>query len=177
MNRLQSILYIAIVLILTSLIVNHFESSDDKSSNDDIAAVSSAVAATPTPLKISEKKFRESCHNFSYKKIARNPEKYIGKNFKLTVQIFSTADSGDLDGYDHYYKAYTDDGSGSYYDHMIYLMDYQDKTNKSYLKILDGDIVTIYCTFSGMVKVKNFLNDEESEEVGLDIHYADLVKE
>ena len=42
--------------------------------------------------KADRKAFIDSCEKFDYKKIARNPDDYIGKNFKVTVQIYSKSE-------------------------------------------------------------------------------------
>lgn len=126
---------------------------------------------------MSKEEFIASCQEFDYKAIARNPDEYVGKNFKVNVEIFSTASGAWYSDYDTYYKAYTDDGSGIYFDHMIYLIDRQDKESDSYLKILDDDVVTIYGTFNGMTETENGITGESGEEVCIDIYYAELISE
>lgn len=123
----------------------------------------------------SEEKFKKSCQKFDYKKIARNPDEYMGQNFKVTVQIYSVSEGGLFT--EAYMKAYTDDGSGTYFDNMIYLFDEQDKDSKSYVNILEDDVVTVYGTFEGMEDSTNFLNGEKSKDIALHIKYAKLVKE
>lgn len=123
----------------------------------------------------SEEKFKKSCQKFDYKKIARNPDEYMGQNFKVTVQIYSVSEGSLFT--EAYLKAYTDDGSGTYFDNMIYLFDEQDKDSKSYVNILEDDVVTVYGTFEGMEDSTNFLNGEKSKDIALHIKYAKLVKE
>lgn len=123
----------------------------------------------------SEEKFKKSCQKFDYKKIARNPDEYMGQNFKVTVQIYSVSEGSLFT--EAYMKAYTDDGSGTYFDNMIYLFDEQDKDSKSYVNILEDDVVTIYGTFEGMEDSTNFLNGEKSKDIALHIKYAKLIKE
>ena len=122
-----------------------------------------------------EKEFKKSCQKFDYKKIARNPDKYMGQNFKVTVQIYSVSEGGLFTK--AYMKAYTDDGSDTYFDNMIYLFDEQDKDSKSYVNILEDDIVTVYGTFEGMESSTNFLNGEKSKDIALHLKYAKLIKE
>lgn len=128
-------------------------------------------------VETGKEEFIASCQEFDYKSIARNPDEYTGKNFKVNVEIFNTASGSWYSDYDTYYKAYTDDGSGIYFDHMIYLIDRQDTEADSYLKILDGDIVTIYGTFNGMTETENGITGESGEEVCIDIYYAELISE
>lgn len=134
-------------------------------------------AETQTETQISEEDFKASCQEFNYKQIARNPDSYVGQNFKVTVKIWSVEKGGLFSSYDRAYKAYTDNGNGWYMDNMIYLFDNRDDTADGYLKILEDDIVTVYGTFDGMVDTKNYLNNSKGEEVGLNIKYVDLISE
>ena len=121
------------------------------------------------------KAFIDSCEKFDYKKIARNPDDYIGKNFKVTVQIYSKSEGGLFT--ESYMKAYTDDGSGYYFDKMIYVFDEQGENSDDYVKVLENDIITVYGTFEGMEDTTNMLNGEKSKDVALHMKYAKLVSE
>ena len=123
----------------------------------------------------SEKEFKKSCQKFNYKKIARNPDDYIGQNFKVTVQIYSISEGGLFT--QSYMKAYTDDGSCIYFDNMIYIFDDQDESSDSYVHVLEDDVITVYGTFEGMEDSTNFLNGEKSKDIALHMKYAKLVKE
>lgn len=121
------------------------------------------------------KEFIDSCQKFNYKKIARNPDDYIGQNFKVTVQVSSISTGGWLT--DGYMKAYTDDGSGYYFDKMIYIFDEQDENSSYYVNVLEDDVITVYGTFEGMEDSENALNGEKSKDVALHMKYAKLVSE
>ena len=125
--------------------------------------------------KADRKAFIDSCEEFDYKKIARNPDDYIGKNFKVTVQIYSKSEGGLFT--ESYMKAYTDDGSGYYFDKMIYVFDEQDENSDDYVNVLENDIITVYGTFEGMEDTTNMLNGEKSKDVALHMKYAKLVSE
>ena len=133
---------------------------------------------TEEVTEISSDDFKVSCQEFDYNTIARNPDDYIGQNFVVTVEIFDViSESSWFSDYEKYYKAWTDDGSGWYMDHMIYLVDYQDENSSEHLNILEGDVVKVYGTFNGMIPTTNSLNGTNSEEIGLDIKYAELISE
>lgn len=123
----------------------------------------------------SEKEFKKSCQKFNYKKIARNPDDYVGQNFKVTVQVYSIFEGG-LSS-QAYMKAFTDDGSDTYWDHMIYIFDDQDEDSDSYLNVLEDDIITVYGTFEGTEDTTNILNGEKSKDIALHMKYAKLIKE
>ena len=126
--------------------------------------------------QISEENFKESCQEFNYNTIARNPDEHIGENYTVTVEISQViSETSWFSDYDKYYKAWTDDGSGYYYDHLIYLMDYMEEENK--VNLLEGDIVKVYGTFNGMAQTENALNNTKGEEIKLDIYYVELISE
>lgn len=122
-----------------------------------------------------QKEFIDSCQEFDYKKIARNPDDYIGQNFKVTVQIYSKSEGGLFT--ESYMKAYTDDGSGTYFDKMIYVFDEQNDSSASHVNVLENDIITVYGTFEGMEDTTNMLNGEKSKDVALHMKYAKLISE
>lgn len=132
-------------------------------------------AEEETPSVDERQAFIDSCEEFDYKQIARNPDDYVGKNFKVTVQVFSKSEGSFLTS--SYLKAYTDDGSGYYYDHLIYIYDEQDENSPDYVKPLEEDIITVYGTFEEMVETTNFINGEKGEEIALHMKYADLISE
>ena len=125
--------------------------------------------------KAIRKEFIDSCEELNYKKIARNPDDYIGKNFKVNVQIFSVSEETWLT--DSYMKAYTADEDGYYFDKMIYIFDEQDENSSYYGNVLEDDIITVYGTFEGMEDTKNYLNGETSKDIALHMKYAKLISE
>lgn len=149
----------------------------EENSNTDKETDSKKETETEQQDTQTAEEFKASCQELDYKTIARNPDDYVGQNFKVTVQIYSVASAEWYDSYNCYYKAYTDDGSKWYIDNLIYLKDYQDTDSDDYLKILEDDIVTVYGTFNGMVETTNYLSGEDGEEVCLDIYYADLISD
>lgn len=130
-------------------------------------------------MKISEEQLRDefidSCEEFNYKKIARNPDDYVGHNFKVNVQIFSVSEKTWLT--DSYMKAYTDDGNGYYFDKMIYIFDEQNEKSEYYVNVLEDDIITVYGTFEEMVESKNMINGETSKEIALHMKYTELISD
>lgn len=157
---------------------SHVDSSTDKSNDSQKKNTSKKKKSDSDQKKEStdpEKEFKKSCQKFNYKKIARNPDKYIGQNFKVTVQVYSISEGSLFT--EAYMKAYTDDGSGIYFDNMIYLFDDQNENSKSYVNVLEDDIITVYGTFEGMEDSTNYLNGEKSKDIALHMKYAKLVKE
>lgn len=123
---------------------------------------------------LSPDEYKAQCQDVDYNEIMRNPDQYKGQKFKITVQIFSASSKWSTGTY---YKAYTDDGSGSYFDKMVWIFDKRDENADGYTKILEGDTVTFYGEFNGLQETKNALNGEKGEDFALDAYYVDIVKE
>lgn len=119
--------------------------------------------------------FIDSCEEFNYKKIARNPDDYVGQNFKVNVKIFSISEKSWIKS--AYMKAYTADEDGHYFDNMIYIFDEQDENSEYYVKVLKDDIITVYGTFEEMVESKNMINGETSKEIALHMKYTELISD
>ena len=128
----------------------------------------SEISSETTLSYESREDFVGECVAFDYKTIARNPDEYVGAKVKLTVDIFEVCSGGIFDKYDRYYKTFDDDMN------MIWVFDQQNDDDK--IKLLDGDNVTVYGVFTGMVETKNHLTGAKGEEVGIELKYADLVE-
>lgn len=128
----------------------------DQVREEEPAEQKAAVAADNSAMTMDEWEFKNSCQEFNYKQIARNPDAYVGQHFKVDVQIFNTDNGGIFSGYDKCYKAFTKMDSeylsDVYMGDMIFLLDEMDTQSPSYFKVLDEDIITAYCTFEGMVE-------------------------
>lgn len=126
---------------------------------------------------ISEEEFKESCQEFNYKMIARNPDDYIGQNFVVDVKISQSVNGKWYSRYDTYYKAYTNDEHDWWMGDFIYIIDLQDKDSENYVNVLEDDIIRVYATFNGMAESKNSLTGTTSYEMSLDMHYCELLEE
>ena len=148
---------------------------------------------------MTKEQFIASCKDIDYKEMARNPEKFIGQNFKFRAYVFSAREGGFLIGYQKYYisyaydqkkvdemvkKGYLDsakDDAAKFYgwdtDTCVWLLDNRDTNSKDYIKILEEDIVDVYGTFNGLQESSNALTGEKGEQVALDIKYVELIAE
>jgi len=134
-------------------------------------------ATTESPKKI-RKKFKESCREVKYKDIMRNPDDYIGENIKCKVYVYEALCGGLFSGVDDYYGCYLLDEDGNKnYNRFAWILDYRDKSDKTYFKILDEDVVMVYGTFDGLKDSKNYLSGSKSEDFGLNMKYAELISE
>lgn len=84
--------------------------------------------------------YKEKCGTYSYKEIARNPDKYEGKYMKFTGKVIQVQEASSFLYYSVYRISVTNQGYG-YYDDTVYV------TCDNYGegdRILEDDIVTFY---------------------------------
>ena len=91
-----------------------------------------------------EKNFKADCKNYTYKDLARNPDKIEGKKVKLTGEVIQTLyDSESVDLRVNITKEGT---YSTYYTDTIYVVYYPEEGED---KILEDDIITIWGTAKG----------------------------
>lgn len=93
--------------------------------------------------KKEEKEFKESCKKYTFKEIARNPEKYVGQKMKFTGEVIQVSE-GWFDSVDIRLNI-TKNEYGWYEDTIYCTYTYKEGEGK----ILEDDIVTIYGTCEG----------------------------
>lgn len=120
---------------------------------------------------LSKKEYIAKCKAYDYKKVLRNPDKYIGKKIKVKLQISSVHKKGILTP-TQYYFAYSKSDFGWYGDeYAIY-----ETREKEKPKLLEDDIVMIYGEI-GEPEDTMSLIVQSSEVFVINMKYATLVKE
>lgn len=130
---------------------------------------------TPEPEKIIESKedFINSCQEYSYKDLARNPDDYIGCRIVLEVKIEQIVQGGFLDN-NEYYRVYTNDE----YDWWMgdeYFMN--DKRVDDNTRLLEDDIIRIYGEYAGTQEVKRALTGTKEYVPSINAYYIELIAE
>lgn len=122
------------------------------------------------------KEMKQKSKSFSYKKVAREPEKYKGQCFKVNLYISDVINDSIKTGSDKYCKAYVYNKKEKEedYDQFVWLYDFQ--TSGDNLKLLEGDVIEAYTVFNGMGDSENSMTGEKTEDVALDLRYAELIK-
>lgn len=156
--------------------------------------------STPESSEIDRKEFIKSCSNLlpNYKSIERKPNVYLGQNYYFICYVSEVRDVDEpFSRYHHYYITYAydtdkademikngwaDDYSSAWlwacdYDREVWIMDDRDTSDDEYLKVLEGDILIIYGTFSGLTPTYNSETGESGEVVSLDIKFFDVISE
>lgn len=126
------------------------------------------------PKTESFEEFKNSCEEFDYSKVAREPSKYKGKRYCFKAKVFQkeryhSANAG------YYYKVYLEDEDGYFWGNMVFVMDERDKDSNDFVNVLEDDIVMIYGTFDGMTETTSiFLTS--GEEVQINMYYVELIE-
>ena len=152
-----------------SAVIEYEESSGVESEEVESETTESEIETVTTSSSESRDNFANECVDFSYKTFARNPDEHIGEKVKLTVDIFEVCSGGIFSEYDVYYKTFDDDLN------MIWVFDRRNEEDKT--KLLEGDTITAYGVFTGMVETKNHLTGSKGEDVGIELKYVDLIAE
>lgn len=126
---------------------------------------------------ISEEEFKAQCNDLDYKSFMRNPDDYIGQKVKIQVKVYQACKGGIFSSADTYFKTFTNDEYGNWFGDMIWIMDYRNPESESYTKILEDDIVTVYGVFNGLGESKNALDGSKSEDMKIDMIYAEVNEE
>ena len=126
------------------------------------------------PKTESFEEFKNSCEEFDYSKVAREPSKYKGKRYCFKAKVFQkeryhSANAG------YYYKVYLEDEDGYFWGNMVFVIDERDKDSKDFVNVLEDDVVMIYGTFDGMTETTSiFLTS--GEEVQINMYYVELIE-
>lgn len=105
-------------------------------------------------LEEYEKEYKKKCKSYTYKEIARNPDKVYGEYSKVTgkvVQVFETDDNVEL-------RVDITESEYGYYSDTVYV--YYVRRNKGEDRILEDDIIEIYGTLEGLETYTSVLGND-----------------
>lgn len=126
---------------------------------------------TKSPKEI-KKQYMKSCKEYEYKKVLRNPDKYIGKRVKIRVKISSVHEKDVLTP-TKYYFAYTNDEydmwSGDEYGIF-------DKRESGDPKLLEDDVIDVYGEIAKPEETKSLIVNSQ-ELFCIDMKYTKLISE
>lgn len=124
--------------------------------NGDIVLVSTSKVNLNFTLDEWENSYKQQFQEYSYEDIARNPQKVIGENAKVTGTVIQVLENG----LSVVMRVNIAKQGNSYNSNIVYV-EYRRKSNDED-RILEGDIVDIYGTLNGLKTYNNVLGAEES---------------
>lgn len=129
---------------------------------------------TPTPSAEEIKQtFIESCNEYSYKTLARNPDDYIGERIVLTVKVEQILQGGLFDS-NEYYRVYTNDEYDWWMGDEYFMYDYRVDDD---MRILENDILKIYGEFAGLEGVVRAFSQTTEYVPAVKVYYLELLEE
>lgn len=170
-GKLKWIIIAVVVLFLLIVLFGGDDSGNSSSSS------SSDTNAEEQEQELSIDELKAQCEELSYKDVARNPDNYVGKYFKVKVYVDQLINKPAKSGSDKHYKAYMYDEVEGMEDYSKFLWLYDFQYDDSKVNILEGDVLEIYAKFEGMGQTQNSITDETSEDIALDVYYVELISE
>lgn len=129
----------------------------------------------PTPTKSPkelEQEYKDSCKEYKYKDVLRNPNDYIGERVKVTVKINTVVEESWINDC-KYYFAYSNDEydwwSGDEY--VVW-----DKREEEKPKLLEEDIIIVYGEIADTEHTVSLITSG-SEVFAIDMKYIDFISE
>lgn len=122
-----------------------------------------------------EKKFRESCKEYKYKDVLRNPDDYVGEKVKIEVKISSVHNESWMNSEKYYFARSREDSEDEYYwgDEYAIVDAREDVENP---KLLEDDVIMVYGTIAEPEETKSLILNSE-EVFCIDMKYVDLLAE
>lgn len=154
---------------------NNVVTEDQKPESTTKPTTETKEETTTEPEIIIESKedFINSCQQYSYKDLARNPDDYIGCRIVLDVKIEQVIQGGFLNN-NEYYRVYTNDE----YDWWMgdeYFMN--DKRIDDDTRLLEDDIIRIYGEYAGTQEIKRALTGTKEYVPSINAYYIELIAE
>lgn len=117
----------------------------------------------------AKEKFINSCKEYPYKKVLRNPKNFIGKKIKIKCQISQISKEGFFSK--GFLRCYSYSGYGLYADdeYIVY-----DKRISSSPKLLDEDIITVYGIIKEPEEMTRALTGTSDEVFTIEMKYVKL---
>ena len=145
---------------------NRKESNESTEKKDE-----KTVESTPEPTK-TKKEYMKSCKTYKYKKVLRNPDKYIGKRVKIKVKISSVHEKGLLTP-TKYYLAYSNDEYDMWLGDQYGIFEKRDSEEP---KLLEDDVVEVYGEIVEPEETSSLIVNSQ-ELFCIDMKYAKLISE
>ena len=121
--------------------------------------------------QISKKEYIKKCKEYGYKKVLRNPEKYIGKKVKVKLKISQVHEEG-LFNSTKYYFAYSKTDYGTWYGNEYAIMDERESEKP---KLLEDDIIEVYGEIAEPEETVSLIISS-SELFSINMRYVKLIK-
>lgn len=172
-SALKWVIIAVIMLIIITLPTEDKEEQNQNKPKTEHNTASSTDEITAEPKKEETKKeYKKTCKEYAYKDVLRNPQKYIGKRIKVTVQISSVHEPS-LTNDTKYYFAYSEGKYGYWTGDRYGIFD---KRSKEDMKLLEDDVITVYGEIADPEHTESLIINS-SEVFCINMKYIDFISE
>lgn len=130
-----------------------------------------AKAKAKKEAQAAKKKFINSCKEYPYKKVMRNPKKFVNKKIKIKCQISQISQGGFFTK--GFLRCYSYSGYGIYAENEYVV--YDERVSSS-PKLLDDDIITVYGIINEPEEMTRALTGTSEEVFTITMKYVKLHK-
>lgn len=167
---------VAIILSFIFLFDNTHEKENETEPTTEITTEATTEATTEEKVELqepeeTEEEYRESCQEYKFKDVLRNPEDYVGKRVKITIQISSVHEESILNA-TKYYFGYSENEYG-YYGDCYAIFDERENLDP---KLLSEDVITVYGEIAEPEYTSSLILNSE-EVFSIKMKYVDLIDE
>lgn len=130
---------------------------------------------TPEPTKSPEEieqEYKDSCNEYKYKDVLRNPEDYVGEKVKITVKISTAIEESWMNDC-KYYFAYSNDEYDWWLGDEYVIFDRREEQKP---KLLEDDVITVYGEIADPEHTTSLILSS-SELFAIDMKYIDFISE
>lgn len=151
------------------------DKSDDKSKEKEKPKNTQKPTPKPTKKPKTKKEIKndyiKSCREYGYKKVLRNPDKYIGKRVKIRVRISSVHEKGLLTPTKYYFA--NSKGDYGWYGDQYGIFEKRDAEKP---KLLEDDIIEVYGEIAEPEETSSLIVNSQ-ELFCIDMKYVKLISE
>lgn len=145
--------FIFLIMFISNLNLDNGKNlnKNKKDSNNDTYVSNNINTITPKPTKGD---YIALCEIYPYKKIARNPSDYVGKNATFKGKIIQVQENGN----NVILRANITQGEYGMWTDTIYVTYYKQSINEA--RILEDDIITMYGEIKGLKTYQTVMKSE-----------------
>lgn len=153
-------------------------SNDDKSTEAKAETTTQKTTAEVTTEKESKENYIANCVEVAYKDLARNPDKYKGKNIKVKIEVNQELTGGLFT--ESGYRGYEDyeldlENADSTYLQKEWYISYEIAEGES--RILTNDVVVFYGEYNGTIEMERALTGTTEHVPNLKAKYHEIISE
>lgn len=148
-------------VVMSAMVFSACSGSAEPSARETDKDVAEETEETTEDPEEAMAAYKAECQEFDYRDYFRYEQEHLGEKLKLELQVDQVID-GDFRGYDV-------EGNEYYI--------YDEREEEAPFRVMEGDILTVYGEYSGVVELTRAIGEYEAEVFSIKAKYADLMGE